>query len=96
MALHGHAAQARIDPGEQQPHAVGDQVRQGAAGERPQFGAGEAGALGRLADVPERDRPFRRFMSFRGAGGGPPPTGDRRNSQYKIWHTEIRRFSGRV
>ena len=81
VALHGYAAQARIDPREQQPHSLGDQVRQGGAGERPQFGAGEAGAPGLLTGVIQ-------------TGPSSLATCDRRNSQPKIWHTEIRRFSG--
>src|SRR5690349_7667694 len=46
VALHGDAAQAGVDADEQQPNALGDQVRQGGPGERLQFGAGEADVPG--------------------------------------------------
>src|SRR6266566_4952465 len=56
VALHGDAAQAGIDADEQQPNAVGDQVRQGGSGERLQFGAGETDVPG----WPQLDSPLPR------------------------------------
>jgi hypothetical protein len=54
-ALHGDAAQARVDPDEQQAHSAGDQVREGGTGERLQFGPGEADTAGaRVPFLPQR------------------------------------------
>src|SRR6266699_5217084 len=57
VALHGDAAQAGVDADEQQPDALGDQVRQGGSGGRLQLGLGVADLFG-VPGGPQADRPL--------------------------------------